>query len=158
MNMEVATKQKAIGYLLLFMAATFWATSGVMGLMVKDTEVTPLEVGFWRALIGGGMFIIHALFTNNCIAKTKDRLLFMAFGLPVAIQFGSKQIGVYEIGMSMTSMLQYTSTAWIVLWGVIFFKDTLTKWKVLAATMAIVGAIVLCIAGGTIAQGMTFYV
>ncbi len=149
--------QRTIGYIMLFMAATFWAMTGFMGLSVKAAGVSPMEVAFWRALIGGSLFVVHALLTNNYHVKTKDRLTFMAFGLPgVAILFYGFQLGVREVGMSMATMLQYTSTAWIVVWGVVFFKEPLSKWKVIAAALAIGGAIVMCMAGGTIAQGLTF--
>ena len=149
--------QRTIGYIMLFLAATFWAMTGFMGLSVKAAGVSPMEVAFWRALIGGSLFIVHALLTNNYHVATKDRLTFMAFGLPgVAILFYGFQLGVREVGMSMATMLQYTSTAWIVVWGVVFFKEPLSKWKVIAAAMAIGGAIVMCMAGGTIAQGLTF--
>lgn len=155
--MEQAISQRAFGYLMLFLAATFWALTGFMGLAVKEAGVSPMEVAFWRALIGGGLFIIHALVSNNYKVATKDRMIFMAFGLPgVAILFYGFQLGVREVGMSMATMLQYTSTAWIVVWGVVFFKDPLTKWKVISAAMAIGGAVVMCLAGGTIAQGITF--
>jgi len=155
--MEVAKSQRAIGYLMLFLAATFWAMTGVMGLAVKKAGVGPMEVAFWRALIGGGLFIAHALITSNYKVATRDRMIFMAFGLPgVAILFYGFQLGVQEVGMAMATMLQYTSTAWIVVWGVVFFKEQLTIWKVLAAAMAITGAIVLCLAGGNISTTITF--
>ena len=149
--------QRTIGYVMLFLAATFWAMTGFMGLAVKAAGVGPMEVAFWRALIGGSLFIVHALITNNYKVKTQDRFVFMAFGLPgVAILFYGFQLGVREVGMSMATMLQYTSTAWIVIWGVVFFKEPLTKWKVLAASMALGGAAIMCMTGGTITQGITF--
>lgn len=156
--MEAETKQSALGYLLLFMAALCWAMNGVLGLAVKDAGVGPIEVAFWRALIGGGLFVIHALVTNNYKVKNKDRLIFMAFGIPaVTILFVSFQIGVREIGMSMTTMLQYTCIAWIMLWGVVFFKESISKWKIISASLALGGAMVICLSGGTITQGITFY-
>lgn len=156
--MEAEAKQRAIGYLLLIMAATFWGMNGVMGLSVKDAGVGPLEVAFWRAFIGGGLFIIHALITNNYKVKNKDRLIFMAFGIPVvAILFVLFQVGVREIGMSMTTMLQYTCIVWIMAWGFIFFKEAITKWKIISAGLALCGAIIICLSGGTITQGITFY-
>lgn len=155
--MEVAKSQRTIGYLMLFLAATFWAMTGVMGLAVKKAGVGPMEVAFWRALIGGGLFILHAFVSKNYHVERKDRLIFMAFGLPgVAILFYGFQLGVQNVGMAMATMLQYTSTAWIVVWGVVFFKEQLTIWKVTAAAMAIAGAVILCLAGGNIAATITF--
>lgn len=148
--------QKYLGYFLLILGGSCWGLTGFLGLSVKDQGVSALEVAFWRALIGGALFAAQAVLTNKWQAKTKDRLIFLAFGLPgVAILFGGYQVAAREVGMGMATILQYTATAWTVLWGVVLFKEPLTKWKIIAAAMAFGGATLICLSGGTVLLGIT---
>ena len=75
-----------------------------------------------------GAFVIE---NYNC-AKP-----FVSFFPGVAGVMGGYLIGVAEIGVSMATLLQYTSTGWMAIWGIVFFKEAATVWRIGAVLMAL---------------------
>lgn len=149
--------QRVMGYVLTFTAATCWALTGILGKMsIQDANLSGFEVAFWRAAIGGAMFAIHALITGKWRVEPKYALAFALFGIPgVAGVMGGYMVGVEKIGVSMATMLQYTSTGWIAVWGMVFFKESATIWRIGAVAMAMIGAGMLCWSGGDAVLGLT---
>ncbi len=151
-------RQRVLGYILVFTAATCWALTGILGkIAIRSASLSGLEVAFWRAALGGGLFIIHAFLTNQWRVSGKTALTFGLFGIPgIAGVMAFFLIGVEEIGVAMATMLQYTSTAWIAVWGVVFFKEEATAWRIGSVLMAIAGGVVLCLSGGDVLLGLTW--
>ena len=150
--------QRVLGYVLVFTAATCWALTGILGkVSIVDAGLSGAEVAFWRAIMGGCMFIVHALIAGQWRVEPKYGLAFALFGIPgVAGVMGGYLIGVAEIGVSMATLLQYTSTGWMAIWGIVFFKEAATVWRIGAVLMALLGGALLCISGGDVLLGLTW--
>ena len=149
--------QRVLGYILTFTAATCWALTGILGkISIQDANLSGYEVAFWRAVMGGAMFTIHAFLTGKWRVEPKYALAFALFGIPgVAGVMGGYMVGVEKIGVSMATMLQYTSTGWIAVWGMVFFKEPATIWRIGAVLMALLGAGMLCWSGGDVVLGLS---
>ena len=149
--------QRVMGYVLTFTAATCWALTGILGKMsIQDANLSGYEVAFWRAVMGGAMFTIHAFLTGKWRVEPKYALAFALFGIPgVAGVMGGYMVGVEKVGVSMATMLQYTSTGWIAVWGMVFFKEPATIWRIGAVLMALLGAGMLCWSGGDVVLGLS---
>lgn len=50
--------------LLMVIAAMLWGTLGIFGKQAQAAGLSPLEVAFWRASLGGLLFGIHAAATR----------------------------------------------------------------------------------------------
>ena len=50
----------ARGYLLVFVAAVLWGLIGFFSRTILDAGVGALEIAFWRAVLAGGAFAVHA--------------------------------------------------------------------------------------------------
>lgn len=150
--------QRVMGYILVFTAATCWALTGILGkFSIIDAGLSGAEVAFWRAVMGGAMFAIHGLITNQWRTDPKSAICFALFGIPVvAGVMGGFLIGVAEIGVSMATMLQYTSTGWIAIWGMVFLKESATVWRIASVLMALLGGALLCVSGGDVVLGLTW--
>ncbi len=149
--------QRVLGYILTFTAATCWALTGILGkISIQDANLSGFEVAFWRAAIGGAMFAVHALLTGKWRVEPKYALAFALFGIPgVAGVMGGFLVGVEKVGVAMATMLQYTSTGWIAVWGMVFFKESATIWRIGAVLMALLGAGMLCWSGGDVLLGLS---
>ena len=75
--------QRMLGYILTFTAATCWALTGILGkISIQDANLSGYEVAFWRAVMGGGMFMIHAFVSGKWRVEPKYALAFALFGIP----------------------------------------------------------------------------
>ncbi len=148
--------QRLLGYILVFTAATCWALTGILGkISIQDANLSGFEVAFWRAAIGGCMFALHALLTGKWKVDPKSALAFALFGIPgVAGVMGGYIVGVEKIGVSMATMLQYTSTGWIAVWGMVLLKEEATLWRIASVLMALGGAFTLYWSGGDVLLGL----
>lgn len=150
--------QRAQGYVLVFTAATCWALTGILAkISIVDAGLSGAEVAFWRAIMGGLMFLAQALLTGQWRVEPRYGLAFALFGIPtVAGVMGGFLIGVAEIGVSMATMLQYTSTGWMAIWGIVFMKESATIWRIGSVIMALLGGALLCLSGGDLLMGLTW--
>ena len=80
---------------LVLVAAVLWGTLGIFGKQAQAEGASPLEVGFWRAMIGSVLFGAHAVLTRAVLPRGRDLLVTAAFGLVgVSIFYGSYQVVV----------------------------------------------------------------
>ena len=50
---------------MVFAAAVLWGLIGVFAKGILDMGLGATEIAFWRALLAGGMFLIHGAFTGS---------------------------------------------------------------------------------------------
>lgn len=141
--------QRVIGYVMISIAITCWGMTGVFGRFGLAEGVTPLEIAFWRAVIGGFFFAAQGACTGLWRASAKQRLVFGAFGLPgIALLFLTYQVGVQYSGAALTSVLNNTAPIWVGLWSYLFFKESLSVIKMVSIVIAIMGAALVSFSGG----------
>jgi drug/metabolite transporter, DME family len=73
---------KITAYLLTATAVTFWGAAGFFTKDLLDAGVGALEIAFWRLLLSGLLFILHALWQKDLkVHKPKDLLHFVGFAV-----------------------------------------------------------------------------
>jgi drug/metabolite transporter, DME family len=129
------------GYFYVFMAAFLWALIGPVAKFGFTLGAQPLETGFWRAAFGALFFIVHCTLFRLYRVRPRDLPVIMVFGLAgVSVFFGAYQIAVRESGAALASMLLYTAPAWVALLSRLIFRESMTRFKLLALCTAMGGA------------------
>lgn len=141
------------GYLLIFLAALFWALIGPITYTLKAQHITSIEIAFWRALFACILFGAHSFFRGQWKdgVRLKDALSFSIFGIfGIGMLFASFLHSIMLTGAAMTVILQYTSPAWIALFSWWLFKESLTPRKLFALGIALSGALCVSLSGGSL--------
>ncbi len=142
------------GYLFVFCAALLWGLLGPVAKFAFEAGATPLECGFWRALLGWLFFLVHCLAFRLYRIRLKDLPVMIIFGLiGVSLFFGSYQIAIQEGGAALASMLLYTAPAWVALMSWLFLRESMTPLKLLALIIAMGGAALVSLGSAGDAPG-----
>lgn len=145
------------GYLFVLCAAMLWAGIGPVARLGFQSGALPLETAFWRAFVGFCVFLIHCMIRGSWRVALRDLPLLVVFGLSgVSLFFGSYQIAVRESGAALASMLLYTAPAWVALLSWAFLREPMTRGKLLALLVAMLGAALVSLgsAGGAPGDGL----
>src|SRR5215207_1365773 len=70
-----------VGYLYVLAAAVLWGLLGPVSRFALRDGVDPLEIAFWRALIAGACFGVHALAIRRTRMARRDLPAAAGFGL-----------------------------------------------------------------------------
>ncbi len=133
-----------VGYLFILAAAAAWALIGPVAKFAFAAGLSPLEVAFFRALLGGAFFALHAFFLRRF---RLDRgvvfpvLLFGAVG--VAGFYASYQLAVAYGGAALASVLLYTAPAWVAAMGALWLGERLDGAKTAAVAFTLAGVTLL---------------
>src|SRR5512134_2796339 len=129
---------------LIATAACLWALIGVLGTEVIRLGVDPLEVAFWRALLGGALFAIHAGLTRARPPGGRDLALTVGFGVVgVSVFFAAYQVAVRHGGASLASVLLYTAPAFVAVLSVPVLGERLRRRDVIAVATSVTGVAVV---------------
>ncbi|WP_261664486.1 DMT family transporter [Deinococcus sp. Marseille-Q6407] len=134
--------------LLIVLAACLWGLLGIFGKYAQQAGVAPLEVAFWRAALGGGLFGLQAAASRQALPRSLDLLWTALFGvLRVSLFYGAYQLAVQAAGASLASVLLYTAPAFVALWGALLLREP-TGLRELGAVALTLGGIALISLGG----------
>jgi len=134
---------------LIATAATLWALIGVLGTEAVRLGVDPLEIAFWRALIGGALFGVHAFATRARPPRGGDLALTIAFGaVGVGVFFAAYQVAVRHGGASLASVLLYTAPAFVAVLSIPVLGERPGRREALAVVASIAGVAIVSLAGG----------
>ncbi|MFC4637041.1 DMT family transporter [Deinococcus hohokamensis] len=138
---------------LILCAAVLWGLLGILGKQAQGAGVGALEVAFWRAALGGGLFALHAAVTRAPLPRGRDLLVTLGFGvLGVSVFYGAYQLAVRSGGASLASVLLYTAPAFVALLGWAILRERLGLREVLAVGGTLAGVALISLGGG---QGVT---
>jgi DME family drug/metabolite transporter len=140
-----------VGYLWIALAAALWGTIGPTARVALADGVGPLELGFWRALLGGALFAVHALARGRMRVARRDLPALGAFALlGVVVFYVAYFRAVREGGAALAAILLYTAPAWVALAAALWLGERVTPRTVLALALTLGGvALVALGAGGT---------
>lgn len=126
-----------------------WGVIGVFTRGVYELGVGPLEVAFWRAVIGGVLFIVHALWTGDlALDRRRDGWVFAGFGLVgVTLFFGAINMAIATGGISLAVILLYSAPAFVVVLSWILLGEPLTGVKLAALGLVMAGVAMVALAG-----------
>lgn len=135
--------------LLMLTAAALWGLLGIFGKFAFQLGLHPLEVAFWRAVLGGGLFAAHALVLRAVLPRGRDLLVTALFGFAgVSVFYGAYQLAVRAGGVGFASVLLYTAPAFVALlsWPVLREQVGRATWT--GAGAAVLGVALLSLGGG----------
>lgn len=146
---------RARGYALVATAAVLWALIGLFSRAVLDEGVAPLEVAFWRALIAGACFAVHAGAVGaHRLARPRDLGSLAAFALVgVTLFYAALVLAIDTGGISLAFVLLYTAPAFVTLLAWPLLGERLTPQKVVLVALAL-GGVALVAASGADAGGV----
>lgn len=139
-----------LGYGLIFLAAVLWGLIGLFSKGVLLTGVGALEIAFWRALFGGGLFLIQAGVTSDLtLQRWRDLPAFGGFALlGVSVFYASLNLAIERGGVSLAWILLYTAPAFVVAASWLLLGERLTQRKVGLTGLTLLGIILVSISGG----------
>lgn len=138
-----------MGYLLILAAAASWALIGPVAKFAFAAGMTPLEVAFFRALLGGLFFFLHALLLRRFRLDRRVLPAVLAFGaVGVAGFYASYQLAVAYGGAALASVLLYTAPAWVAGMGALWLGERLDWAKLLAVGLTLLGVLLLGLGAG----------
>ena len=143
-----AAARSGAGWVLL--AACLWGLLGIFGKFTQQSGVSPLEIAFWRALLGGGCFALSAGVRRSPLPRGRDLLITGLFGLGgVSLFYGSYQLAVRAGGASLASVLLYTAPAFVALSGWLFWKERLGPRELGTIALTLAGVALISLGGGS---------
>ncbi|MFC4455900.1 DMT family transporter [Deinococcus sonorensis] len=135
--------------LLVLAAACLWGLLGIFGKAAQRLGLGPLEVAFWRAALGGGLYLLHAAVTRAALPRGRDLLFTLLFGvLGVSVFYASYQLAVRAGGASLASVLLYTAPAFVAIMGGLFLQERLGARELGAVLLTLGGVALISLGGG----------
>jgi drug/metabolite transporter (DMT)-like permease len=136
--------QAIFGYLLVMIAAAFWATLGIFyKTLISVHQLSPLAVVFWRALIASIALFLYLGFRQKGELRLmkRDFLFFLAFGMiGVAAFFVVYIHAISYAGIGVAAVLMYTAPVWVTLFSVLFMGESFDGRKGAALFLAVLGS------------------
>ncbi|RIH88272.1 putative inner membrane transporter YicL [Meiothermus luteus] len=137
------------GYLYVAAAAFLWGLLGVVSKWAFAAGVSPLEVAFWRAALGGVLFGAQALLLRQVRIEPADRWAVVGFGLVgVSLFYGAYQLAIQSGGAALASVLLYTAPAIVALLSWLFLREPMGPHKLLAVGLTLLGVALVSLQGG----------
>jgi len=144
-----------MGYAWIVLAAVLWGTLGPAARLALRDGVEPLELGFWRALIGGALFAAHALVQRRTRLAPRDLPAVGGFALiGVAVFYVSYFRAVNAGGAALAAILLYTAPAWVALASALWLQERLTARTAAALALTLGGVALVALGTGAGAGGV----
>lgn len=138
------------GLLLVATAAVLWAAIGLFTPALLDRGLSPVEVGFWRALVAGVLFVVHGLVRGGLrVDHRRDAGRLVGFGVvAVGLFYVALAAAIEHGGVSLAWILLYTAPAWVAVGAATLLREHVDalRWTLVAATVA--GVVLVAVGGG----------
>ena len=138
-------------------AALAWALLGPVSRICFAEGMEPSSVAFWRMLISGICFTVHALARGGLRPSLRDLGYMVFFGAVFVTSFIiCFQVSVQKSGSALAIILLSSAPAWVALFARIFFHEAinLTRFAALILTMA--GTVLVCLSGGSLGGEVSY--
>ena len=135
------TAHRLRSYLLLLIVAVIW---GIAGPVIKFTlrGIPPLPFLAYRFVLSAVVSIIYFSFSRNKLPKAKNIPLIIVYGLTAfTIALGTLFIGLDKTTVLDQSLISLIGPLMVVVGGVVFFRDRITKREKLGIVIVLIGTI-----------------
>lgn len=122
------------GILFILLGAALWGTLPVFSRLVYTHGSDPVTAAAWRAYLASAIFLVWFL-ANGTLRRLKAREIpfYLLYGiLGVGGTFLFYMMAIEQLSTAMAAMLLYTAPAFVILFSRIFYKEPITRVKVLA--------------------------
>lgn len=146
---------RLVGTGLLLTAAACWGLLGPVARVALRDGVAPLEIAFWRAVLGGLLFAAHAVAMRvrdpgnpARVLRGRRLLIVCGFGLVgVSLFYAAYQLAIERGGAALASVLLYTAPAWVTVIGVMGLGERMTRAKAVAVALTLAGIVGIAASG-----------
>ena len=124
------------------LGAALWGIIGLFTRSLYERGLTPLQITFVRCLFTLIVITIVILIHDRKLLRIdiKDVWMFIGTGLFSIVFFNVMYFTSQQmVSLSTASVLLYTAPCFVMVLSIIFFKEKLTKNKLLAFTIAFIG-------------------
>jgi DME family drug/metabolite transporter len=134
----------ARGYLLVLLAASLWATLGVIYKHLAESHgLPPLAVAGLRAGLGGlillaGLLALRRSWLRLSRQALRVVLLYGVFG--IALFYATYINAILSVGVGVAAVLLYTAPAWVAIIAWRFLGERLTRLHLLALLLTLAGS------------------
>jgi drug/metabolite transporter (DMT)-like permease len=129
--------------ILLILSGIFYGTVVVGAQFLSNLGMSSYEIAFTTILVPAVLFFVVSVLKKEIIKK-KDIKFFIIFGLVNALielcWISPLSLG---ISVSIVILLLYTQPIWTVIFSKIFFKEKITKWKIISLIVVLFGVLIL---------------
>ncbi|MDD3311785.1 DMT family transporter [Pseudodesulfovibrio sp.] len=153
-TMHLSTLSSGYGFTVL--AAFSWSLMTLFAKAMLAAGLSPMEISFWRAAIGGLCFIASAASLRTLRIPPARALLFILWGvLSVAGLFYVFLTSIQYNGAAMGEILLYTAPVWVAVFSRYISGENVSRRKWTAIAMALCGVAFVCFSGGSIRGGFS---
>ena len=141
------TKHKTNGTLLIILAGIFWGSMGIFVRGLADLAgFTSIQIVSLRLTVAAVTFTFILLRKDlkGFRIALKDIPLFLGLGLGSVLFFAACYFtAIQMMTLSVAAILLYTSPIWVMLMSLLFFREKMTKNKLLALAISFLGCILI---------------
>lgn len=134
----------ARGYVLVLLAASLWATLGIIyKYLAESYGMPPLGVAGLRAGLGGiillaGLLTLRRSWLRVNRAALRVALLYGVFG--IALFYAAYINAILSVGVAVAAVLLYTAPAWVAVLAWRFLGERLTRTHLAALLLTLAGS------------------
>ena len=133
------------GYSLIFVAGSLWGLIGLFVTILDGMGIEAFNIAFLRTFFGSIFFVIVVILLNGIkglIPNKTELVLAVSMGLVCQTLFNiSYTVAIKTIGVATGAVLLYTSPMFVAVLSRIIFKEKVTKIKVIALLVNILGCL-----------------
>lgn len=139
------------GYGLALLAAVLWSAIGPLSKMCQAEGLSPLDIAFWRAALGGLCFAAQSACLRQLRLPPAHALLFALFGMAgVGAFFSVLQVAILKSGAAVSMVLMYTAPVWVALFARLLFHEAVSRYRLGCILVALAGTGLVCLSGGSL--------
>ncbi|UMZ73651.1 DMT family transporter [Natranaerofaba carboxydovora] len=133
--------QKA-GYLLIILGGIFWGSTGILGNPLFESDLPTLKIVSMKTSLAALIMLFVSLLWQPNLLKINIKHIpfFILSGLLAQFIFG---LGYYNAirysGATVAVILLYTAPIYVLFYSLFFFKEELTKGKIMGLILTLVG-------------------
>lgn len=133
-------------YLLIFIGATLWGSISIYVIGLYQHGFTPFEVVTIRVVVAAIILVIYLAVLHRSSLKIKwsDSKYFVGTGILSIVFFNWCMFtAIAETTVAISAILLYTAPAFVTLLSRLFFKEWLTKRKLISLLFTIIGCVLV---------------
>ncbi|MGG5460383.1 DMT family transporter [Clostridium sp. B9] len=140
----MSNKEKGVGLVLI--ATLFWGIMGISSRILYQAGLSTMFIAFCRSFLSAICFLIWVLMTDREILKIDFKGLAVAalYGVGTfALCFVGYNLSVEYIPISVATVLMFTNSIWVTVFGILFFSEKFNLKKGVVIILTLLGCIMV---------------
>lgn len=147
--LDGAARVSLAGAGLVVTAALLWAAIGLFATPLLERGLSPADIAFWRAALGGACFALHASVRGGWPRRRGAWPLLAAFGVVgVGVFYTALPAAIEAGGVSLAFLLLYTAPGWVALLAPLVLAERVGRRTVVLVGATIAGVALVALGGG----------